>query len=320
MYTALRATSQTLTRFLEARFQSDALLSTSFGAGGMVVSLNTPQEMTEKPAEGLSVWLYRVMRDEQRLNDPPARLSPTQSRPAPLPLHLHYLMTPVTDRKLGDPETEQLILGKVLQTFHSHSVWRGADLQAELTGTDADLKIRLEPMSLEEITRVWEGLEGSYQLSLRASMKTASATCSRPRVAATSFVSVNSEICRTSTRTAEKQEIAVGVFDFETTQTVVSVFQRCEKLYVARRKFGRQCVRIRNAQERIPARDALFDISCVVRHGSNADGFHQDLRPAPANDAEENVVRFGPLEGDLKSEPVAIERQRGGHVVNDKER
>ena len=59
-----------------------------------------------------------------------------------------------------------MILGKVLQSFHSHPVLRGTDLRAELSGTDAELKIRLEPMSLEEITRVWESLEGSYQLSV----------------------------------------------------------------------------------------------------------------------------------------------------------
>jgi len=132
----------------------------------MIVSLNTPQEMTKKPAEGLSVWLYRVMRDEQRLNDPPQRLAPNLLRPPSLPIRLHYLMTPVTERKLGAPETEQLILGKVLQSFHSHAVLRGSDLKAELAGTEAELKIRLEPMSLEEITRVWEALEGSYQLSV----------------------------------------------------------------------------------------------------------------------------------------------------------
>ncbi|MGE5060534.1 MAG: hypothetical protein ACM3N3_14945, partial [Betaproteobacteria bacterium] len=65
MYTALRASSRTVAKFLEARFQADPLLSGFFG-GGMVVSLATPQEMNEKPAEGLSVWLYRTIRDDQR--------------------------------------------------------------------------------------------------------------------------------------------------------------------------------------------------------------------------------------------------------------
>jgi len=165
MYTALRATSRTLAKFLETKFQADPLLSGFFG-GGMVVSLATPQEMNEKPAEGLSVWLYRIIRDEQRLNDPPVRISATELQPPPLPVRLHYLITPVTNQQTGDPETEQLILGKVLQLFHSQSVLRGADLQAEFSGTETELRIRLEPQSLEEVTRVWEALEGSYQLSV----------------------------------------------------------------------------------------------------------------------------------------------------------
>jgi Pvc16 N-terminal domain len=165
MYTALRATSRTLAKFLESKFQADPLLSGLFG-GGMVVSLNTPQEMNEKPAEGLSIWLYRIIRDDQRLNEPPVRVSATELQASPLPVRLHYLMTPVTNEQTGDPETEQLILGKVLQLFHSQSVLRGTDLQAEFSGTEVELKVRLEPLTLEEITRVWEALEGSYQLSV----------------------------------------------------------------------------------------------------------------------------------------------------------
>src|SRR5690349_5520112 len=49
-----------------------------------------------------------------------------------------------------------------------------------------------------------------------------------------------------SPRTTKKQEIAVGVLDFETTQTVVSVLQWLEELDVALSKFCRECVRIRN--------------------------------------------------------------------------
>lgn len=168
MYKVLRATSKTLAGYLEQQFQADTELRTFFsGGGGMVVSLNTPEEMNENNTQGLSVWLYRVVRDDQRLNDPPRRVSPNQSLLPPLPVRLHYLMTPITTgNQSAGPETEQLILGKVLQAFHSHPELRGTDLKEELAGTDAELQIRLEPMSLEEITRVWEALEGSYQLSV----------------------------------------------------------------------------------------------------------------------------------------------------------
>ena len=166
MYMALRATSRTILEYLTHQFSVDTLLKPHFNGGGMVVSLNTPQEMVGKPAEGLSVWLYRVIRDDQRLNDPHVRLSATELQPPPLPMRLHYLMTPVTNKISGDPETRQLMLGKVLQLFYSHPTLRGADLQAEFSDTEVELKMRLEPMALEEITRVWEALAESYQLSV----------------------------------------------------------------------------------------------------------------------------------------------------------
>src|SRR4051794_37237095 len=99
MHTALRASSLTLAKFLEARLKADSGLSAFFSGGNMVVSLNPPQEMKQNNLEGLSVWLYQTIRDGERLNDPPRRLSPTQLEPPPLPLRLHYLMTPITEKK-----------------------------------------------------------------------------------------------------------------------------------------------------------------------------------------------------------------------------
>ena len=112
-----------------------------------------------------------------------------------------------------------------------------------------------------------------------------------------------------SPRATKKQDIAIGILDFETTQTVISVFQRLGKLDIARGKFGRQCVRIGDGNERVPASDTLFDVSRVVWHWSYANVFEQDLRSASANDAEEDVVRLRPLEGDLKSKPVSVKRK-----------
>src|ERR1041384_750968 len=113
-----------------------------------------------------------------------------------------------------------------------------------------------------------------------------------------------------SPRTTEKQDVAVSVFELETTQTVISVFQGLGKLDIARSKFGRQCVRIRDANECVPAGETFVDVSFVVRQWSYANVFEQDLRTAPANDAEEDVVRIRPLESYLKSKPVSVKRKR----------
>jgi hypothetical protein len=169
MYTSLRATSQTLAAYLRQQFAADPRLRSLFhpGSGGsMQVSLNTPKEMADNHVQGLSIWLYRLVRDEERLNAPPQRLDPEMLLRPPLPLRLHYLMTPITAERAQNAVTEQEILGKVLQLFHDQPSLRGTLLQDELAGTDVELNIRLESMSLDETSRVWEALEGSYQLSV----------------------------------------------------------------------------------------------------------------------------------------------------------
>jgi hypothetical protein len=123
--------------------------------------------MTEANVQGLSVWMYRVVRDEDRLNAPQRRISLDRSLPPPLPLRVHYLMTPVSsDTTLDGRKNEQVILGKVLQAFNDHPALRGTDLQEDFVGTDTVLNVRLEPLSLQEIYDIWDALEGSYRLSV----------------------------------------------------------------------------------------------------------------------------------------------------------
>ena len=110
MITALRATSRTISDSLQEQFERDPVLRGLF----------TPAEMTAARS-GLSVWLYRVVRDDMTLNRPPERVTTTLTRRVPLPVRLHYLVTPITNSDEPDaPETEQAILGKVLQAFYDH--------------------------------------------------------------------------------------------------------------------------------------------------------------------------------------------------------
>jgi len=171
MFQALNATSTTLADFLQTSIDADPFFGTPghpWRDRNMHVRLQTPTEMRDNHNdEGISFWLYRVVRDEERVNDPARRISPTQLQPPPLPMRLHYLVTPLTNRaNPGDPDTEQYALGKVLQLFHSKPRFRGADLRGQFAGTAAELFVRLETLSLDEITQVWQGMDGSYQLSV----------------------------------------------------------------------------------------------------------------------------------------------------------
>src|SRR5436190_8179948 len=69
----------------------------------------------------------------------------------------------------------------------------------------------------------------------------------------------------------------------------------------------------------VPAGNAFFDISCVVRHGIHTNVLHYDHRRASLDNAEEDVVVTGSLKRDVKPETVAIKRQRYGDILYDKE-
>ena len=118
----------------------------------------------------------------------------------------------------------------------------------------------------------------------------------------------------------EKQNVAVGVLQFESAQAVMGIFERFEKLDMARRELCRQQVRIGDMEVGVPAGDALLDVSCVVRHWIDADGLEHDHRTAALDNAEEDVVRFGSLKRNVEPEKVAIKRQRGRNIIHNEER
>jgi hypothetical protein len=170
MYQALQSTSLTIAGLLRRWLENDPVLSAFFnsGSGGtLVVSINNPQEMARAHEEGVSLWMYRVLRDADRLNQPNTRLNPSQSRFPSLPLRLHYLVTPfVRAGQTNSAELEQLVLGKVMQTFHDHPRFRGADLEGDLAGSTQEFQVSLESLLLEDIARVWNALNQPYQLSV----------------------------------------------------------------------------------------------------------------------------------------------------------
>jgi hypothetical protein len=174
MKTAIRDCSVSLRTFLQNELADDIDLSPYFNPldpspdaiGTMVVSLNNPEEFRDTDQEGVSVWLYLVERDGETLNQPLRRYAPNQLTQRPLPLRLHYLVTPQFDHETRESasELEQLVLGKILQVFYDTVSLSGARLVNTLSGRPFEFFIRLEPLSLEQITRVWDALDRPYQL------------------------------------------------------------------------------------------------------------------------------------------------------------
>ena len=157
-YTVISAVSSTLQTLL-----------TNNITNALAVPLNVPIQLYSPPemdtvgqVPGISLWLYKVTRMAEMMNEPPERKSATQLARTPLPVLLHYLVTPMAT----DPLTRQTLLGRVLQVFNDHSILRGTDLQGVLQNTTEQLRVNLEALTLEELSLVWEALGESYQLSV----------------------------------------------------------------------------------------------------------------------------------------------------------
>lgn len=158
-YTVISAVSQTLKSMLDASFaqSSDTQINT------VLSDLHSPKELQQSgDATVVSVWLYKVSRMAEMLNEPPVRRAANQMKPAPLPVLLYYLVTPMTT----DPLKRHALLGKVLQVFHDQAILRGSALQGVLAGTDHQIRVNLEALTLEELSLVWYALGEPYQLSV----------------------------------------------------------------------------------------------------------------------------------------------------------
>jgi hypothetical protein len=157
-YTVIKGVSDTLFQILNDGITNNPDLQLN----GVQIDLRSPKEMRMAKAAGVSLWLYRITRDADLLNDRPQRVSPTQIRPTPLPIHLYYLVTPL----VVDPGDRQTLIGRVLQLLNDHAMLRGADLQDSLAGASDEFRVTLETLSLEELTRVWFSLSEPYDLSV----------------------------------------------------------------------------------------------------------------------------------------------------------
>src|SRR5438132_5241964 len=160
MNTSIRAISLTLRELISEHLKGDVNLRAFFdpsGGGTMLVSLMAPEELAEKN-EGVSLWLYRIERDDQTLNLPPRRSARDRLIHEPLPLKLHYMVVPVVDvtQRQDGPELEQNIVGAVMQVLHDHSTLRGADLKGDLAGSSEEMHARLEALDLDQMSRMWE--------------------------------------------------------------------------------------------------------------------------------------------------------------------
>lgn len=123
---------------------------------GVVVVPHTLDKPVDTSVPTVTLYLYQVHEDDTVLR---SRGRSTSSARPPLALSLSYLVTAWSDSAILD----QRLLGKVVQVFHGHPLM--GRLRGDFDG-DSPARVMLEPLTLEDKTRMWEAIGQPFRLSV----------------------------------------------------------------------------------------------------------------------------------------------------------
>ncbi len=155
-YLVIQQTSSVLAKLLKERIAESGVRAAS--GQQIEVSANTPTELIRTGKGQLSFWLYKLAENAYTRNALPDRANGSDL--PPLPLNLHFLVTPITK----SADVDLMVMGKVLQVFYENPIVLlrnedDADLHDQIT-------IQLERTTVDEQSRIWEALSEPYRLSV----------------------------------------------------------------------------------------------------------------------------------------------------------
>jgi hypothetical protein len=142
-------------------------------AGTLNVTVKPIEIANKDSGRRVNLCLYQTtINGAWRNRDMPNKVRAGETGQPPLPLCLYYLITAYSEDE--DETKAQQVLGKAMSILHDHPLL-GANEIEEATETDvagSDLHEQIEriritpqPLSLEEISKLWAAFQASYRLS-----------------------------------------------------------------------------------------------------------------------------------------------------------
>lgn len=186
-YLAIRGVTETLRSLLDKMMDTEVTIS----AGPP--DLKPESDQNEKR---ISLYLYKVVENPYLKNQEiPGEGHPAAYGHPPLSLVLYYLLTafpPAIDTYNEDYDLEaHEILGHAMQVFHDYPVLTDSMevppgsgtklLHSSLLNQFEKVKITLEPLNTEELTKIWMGLNTAYRLSVGYMVSVVQIESQKPR-------------------------------------------------------------------------------------------------------------------------------------------
>jgi uncharacterized protein DUF4255 len=118
----------------------------------------------------VNLFLYQTSPNAAWRNmDMPRQLKPGETGHPPLPLSLYYLLTAYSDDT--DEVKSQILLGRAMSVLHDHPLLDAADIEGNVPGSDLHeqlerVRITLEPLPLEELSKLWTAFQTPCRTSV----------------------------------------------------------------------------------------------------------------------------------------------------------
>jgi Pvc16 N-terminal domain len=199
-FQAIGGVSATLQTLLLDRMElPDDIPSAPVTTGPPPLSSKDLQPPTDRSEDArLNLFLYRVTENGYLQNQEiPGRGSPSAFGRPPLSLNLHYLLTPYgnaeePEKGLFDDTVAQFLLGSAMRVLHDvpivtdqlltvRPVSGRTILHESLRHEFEQVKLTLEPLTLEDVTKVWTALGLRYRLSAAYVVNVVQIESRRPR-------------------------------------------------------------------------------------------------------------------------------------------
>ncbi len=139
------------------------------------VSLLSPKDMEVATPNHISIFLYHIIENGYMKNQPIVRNGARLVNYPPLSLNLYYLLTPyvITTQNNSESLGVHTLLGRAMQAFYDNAILEGTALLDALPAGQKDyyenieeLKITLNPVSLDDLTKLWGSLDTPMRLSV----------------------------------------------------------------------------------------------------------------------------------------------------------
>ena len=159
---------QTLVDLLTNRLTEAGLI------GDYSVDLLAPREITRDLQNQIAVILYRIEVDPTRRHIALRGATPAAPARVALGLELHYLLAVWG---MNSAAGEQVMLGHCMEILDRHAIVSGPLLSATYGWEPGDaLKVAIDAVSVEDLWRLWDGIDAAYQLSVPYLVRTARLT------------------------------------------------------------------------------------------------------------------------------------------------